>query len=137
MGVIVDTSTLVTAERAKRSVREVFIQLRDAHGEAAAGLSVVTLTELAHGIERAKVEAQRKRRQAFLDDLIADIRVYPVTAAIAQLAGKLSGQQANRGIVLPFEDLLIGATALHHGFEVITENVRHFEMIPGLVVKKI
>ena len=94
MGVIVDTSTLVTAERAKRSVREVFIQLRDAHGEAAVGLSVVTLTELAHGIERAKVEAHRQHRQAFLDDLIADIRIYPVTAAIAQLAGKLSGQHA-------------------------------------------
>ena len=51
------------------------LQLRDAHGEAAAGLSVLTLTELAHGIERAKVEAHCKHRQAFLDDLIADIRI--------------------------------------------------------------
>ena len=56
MGVIVGTSTLVTAERAKRSVREVFVQLRDAHGEAAVGLSVVTLTEPAHGIERATTQ---------------------------------------------------------------------------------
>jgi predicted nucleic acid-binding protein len=137
MGVIVDTSTLVTAERQKRTVREVFLQLRDILGETAVGLSAVTLTELAHGIERAKLEAHRKHRQAFLDDLIADIKIYPVTAAIAQLAGRISGQQAHEGNVLPFEDLLIGATALHYGFEVVTENTKHFEMIPDLVVKKI
>ena len=100
-------------------------------------MSAVTLVELAHGIERAKQEAHRERRQAFLDDLISDLKIYPLTAAIAQLGGRISGQQARLGIVLPFEDLLIGATALHHGCEVITESVRHFEMIPNLVVKKL
>lgn len=93
--------------------------------------------ELAHGIERAKLEAHREHRQAFLDDLIADIRIYPLTAEIAQLAGRISGQQASKGIVLPFEDLLIGATALYHHCEVITENARHFEMIPQLVARKL
>jgi len=137
MGVIVDTSTLVTAERRKHTVRDIFAQLRESCGETGVGLSAVTLVELAHGIERAQMDAQREHRQAFLDDLIADIRIYPVTAGIAQLAGRISGQQARRGLVLPFEDLLIGATALHHGCEVVTENVRHFEMIPDLVVKKI
>ena len=135
MGVIIDTSTLVTAERRKHSAGEIFAQLREAHGETTAGLSAVTLMELAHGIERAKLDAHRARSQAFLDDLIADIKVYPIIADIALLAGRISGQQALRGFVLSFEDLLIGATALHHGFEVVTENVRHFEMIPDLVVK--
>jgi predicted nucleic acid-binding protein len=136
MGVIVDTSTLVTAERRKRNVCEIFRQLRETFGDAEAGLSVVTLVELAHGIERAELDAQRIQRQAFLDDLISDIEIYPVTSEIALLAGKISGQQARHGINLPFEDLLIGATALHHGCEVVTENIRHFEMIPGLTVKK-
>ena len=34
-----------------------------------------------------------------------------VTAEIALLAGKISGREAERGITLPCEDLLIGATA--------------------------
>jgi predicted nucleic acid-binding protein len=136
MGVIVDTSTLVTGERRKHSVREIFAQIREVYGEAGVGLSAITLVELAHGIERAKLDIHRDQRRAFLDDLISDIRIFPLTAEIARLAGRISGQQASRGIVLPFEDLLIGATALHHGCEVITENARHFEMIPGLVVKK-
>ena len=49
----------------------------------------------------------------------------------------VSGQRALRGVILPFADLLIGATALHHGCEVVTENIRHFEMIPDLVVRKL
>ena len=69
MGVILDTSTLVTAERRGHSVRQIFTQLHAAYGEAEPSLSVVTLVELAHGIERAKLDAQRQRRQAFLDDL--------------------------------------------------------------------
>jgi len=32
-------------------------------------------------------------------------------------------------------DLLIGTTALELGYTVVTHNVRHFQMIPDLVVK--
>lgn len=135
MGVIVDTSTLVIAERRKHSVRELFGQLRDVCGDTAIGISVVTLVELAHGIERANLEAHREQRRAFLDDLIADMVVYPVTAGIARLAGRISGQQGRRGVTVPFEDLLIGATAPHHECDVVTANIRHFEMIPGVVVR--
>jgi predicted nucleic acid-binding protein len=50
--------------------------------------------------------------------------------------GVISGQEAARGVTLPFEDLLIGATALHVGFELVTHNARHFEKIPNLIVKE-
>lgn len=132
---IIDTSTLVSAERHKHSVRDIFRQLRQMFGEVTAGLSVVTVAELAHGVERAKQDAHRLYRQNFLDDLLADIKVYPVTVEIALRAGQLSGQLARQGVVIPIEDLLIGATALECGFDVVTENVRHFEMIPNLVVR--
>lgn len=62
---------------------------------------------------------------------------YPVTAEIANRAGVISGQEAGRGFTVPLEDLLIGTTALQLGFEVATHNVRHFEMIPSLVVKQL
>ena len=60
--------------------------------------------------------------------------VYPITLEIAQLAGKVEGQQAALGVSIAFEDLLIGATALHLGCSVVTMNVRHFRMIPNLSV---
>ena len=137
MGVIIDTSNLVTAERRGHGVADILEQIQRAYGETRAGLSAVTVVELAHGIERAKTEAQRQRRHTFLQELRAAMTVHPLSDEIAERAGAISGQQAQRGVILPFADLLIGATALHHGCEVVTENVRHFEMIPDLVVKKL
>lgn len=96
---------------------------------------MVTIAELTHGVERSKLEAQRQRSQAFVDDVLAALTVYPVTTEIAQRVGVISGQEAERGITLPF-DLLIGAIALQLGFELATRNARHFEMIPNLVVKQ-
>jgi tRNA(fMet)-specific endonuclease VapC len=137
VGLIVDTSNLVTAERRGHGVAEILEQIQQAWGETQAGLSAITVVELAHGVERAKTETQRQRRKTFLQELRAAMTVHPLTDEIAERAGTISGQQAQRGVILPFADLLIGATALHHGCEVITENVRHFEMIPDLVVKKL
>ena len=100
-------------------------------------LSAVTIIELAHGIERAKLDTHRQRRQVFLDDLLADMTIYPLTTEIARLAGKISMAKSRAWNHASIEDLLIGATALHLGFEVVTENVRHFQMIPNLVVKQL
>jgi predicted nucleic acid-binding protein len=50
------------------------------------------------------------------------------------LAGKIDGEQQSRGITIPFGDLLIGATALEVGYCMLTVNVRHFRLIPGLAV---
>ncbi len=44
-------------------------------------------------------------------------------------------QPASEGAVDGVGDLLIGTTALELGYMVVTHNVRHFQMIPDLVVK--
>lgn len=136
MGLILDTSVIVRAERRGHSVAEILAQIREKFGETEIGVSVVTIAELTHGVERSKSEAQRQRSQAFVDDVLATFTVYPMTIEIAQRVGVISAQAAVRGITLPFEDLLIGSTALQLGFELATHNARHFEMIPDLVVKQ-
>ena len=50
------------------------------------------------------------------------------------LAGRIDGEQTANGVIIPFVDLLIGATALSLGFSVLTANMRHFKQIPGLNV---
>jgi predicted nucleic acid-binding protein len=62
------------------------------------------------------------------------VEVYPYTKETALLAGKIDGEQQSRGIIIPFGDLLIGATALEVGYSMVTANVRHFRLIPGLTV---
>jgi len=63
--------------------------------------------------------------------------VFPYTKEKALLAGKLDGEQQGRGVVIPFTDLLIGATALVLSYSVLTVNARHFERIPGLSVVRL
>jgi tRNA(fMet)-specific endonuclease VapC len=134
MGLILDSSVVVDAERRGESVERLIERVMAGAGEQEAALSSVGLTELVHGLYRAKTLAMRLRRQSFLDELLTDITVYPYTAQTALLAGRLDGEQRSHGVVIPFADLLIGATALSIGYAVLTANVRHFRQIPGLSV---
>jgi tRNA(fMet)-specific endonuclease VapC len=134
MGVILDSSVLIAAERGGESVRDILKRVQSRQGETESALSVVTIVELTHGIFRARSDADRERRRAFTDELLRDMAVHPITLEIAQLAGKLEGEQAARGVSIAFEDLLIGATALHLNYSVATSNVRHFRLIPKLSV---
>jgi tRNA(fMet)-specific endonuclease VapC len=134
LGLILDSSVVISAERRGHTMRQILEQFKAAYGEIEIGLSVVTIVELTHGIQRAKEEGQRQRRQAFVDELIRDVPVHPITIATARLAGRIEGEQAEQGVTIAFEDLLIAATALQLGFGVATGNVRHFEHVPGLNV---
>ena len=77
-------------------------------------------------------DADRDRRRVFVEGVLHDLIVHPLTRGIAQLAGRIECEQAANGISIALEDLIIGATALHLGFDVVTLNLRHFQMIPGL-----
>ena len=134
MGVILDSSVLIAGERRGETVRQILKRVQAAHGEVDSALSVVTIVELTHGIYRAKSDVDRERRRAFREELRSDMVIHPVTVEIAELAGRIEGEQAAHGINIAFEDLLIGATALHLGYDVVTLNVRHFQVIPGLAI---
>ena len=137
MGLILDSSILIAGERSGRTGIEILNRVKVSHGETESGVSVVTIVELPHGIYRAKSVADRERRQTFSEELCRDLMVYPVTLEIAQIAGKIEGEQGARGVSIAFEDLLIGATTLHLGFAVATLNVAHFQLIPDLSVVRI
>lgn len=51
--------------------------------------------------------------------------------------GQIDGQEAAKGNVLPFHDLLIAAAAIEQGYAVLTHNLRHFERVPGLKVLRL
>jgi len=134
MGLILDSSVVIAAERGGETVERLIERVVAAAGDQEAALSAVGLTELVHGLYRANTSAVRLRRQSFLDELLADLTVFPCTKETALLAGKIDGEQQSHGVVIPFADRLIGATALSLGFSVLTVNVRHFRKVPGLSV---
>jgi tRNA(fMet)-specific endonuclease VapC len=137
MGVILDSSILIAGERRRDSVWEVLERVEAICGKTAAALSAVTAVELTHGIYRAKADADRKRRETFVEELFQAVAVHSLTLEVARLAGRIHGEQMGQGVSIDFPDLIIGATALHLGFDVVTLNVRHFQQIPGLTVVQI
>lgn len=134
MGLILDSSLLIAGERRGQRVWDILERAKTSQGETENALSAITVVELTHGIYRAKSEADRQQRRAFVEELTQAIPVHPVTFEIAQLAGRIEGEQAAKGVVIALPDLLIGVTALHLGYSIATLNTRHFRLIPGVSV---
>lgn len=87
-------------------------------------LSVVTVEEVTYGLGRRPAP----RLRAWFDGFLArSCEVLDVTTPIASLAGTLRGQLAARGHVRTQADMLIAATAAHHGLVLVTRNVRDFD----------
>ncbi|MGA3028120.1 MAG: PIN domain-containing protein [Bryobacteraceae bacterium] len=137
MGLILDSGVIIAGERGGLSAADLLASLRARIGPEPIALSTVSVIELEHGIWRAKDPAQAARRQQFFNDLFAAVPTYPLTFDIARRAARIDAEAKQKGITIPFQDLVIGATALEFGYEVATANVRHFQLIPNLVVHQL
>jgi predicted nucleic acid-binding protein len=124
---IVDTSILIDAERGGRALERI-------PGEERQLLSVITASELLHGVHRAIDPAHRLRREAFVERMLGALEPIPITLDIARVHATLCARLAAAGNLIGPHDLWIAATALTHRLTVVTLNARHFERVPGLAV---
>jgi tRNA(fMet)-specific endonuclease VapC len=134
MGLILDSSVLVAAERQGKNARQMLTGVSAAVSDTEIAISVITLIELAHGAARADTPERKTKRQQFIQELLIALPIHPVTPSLALRTGQLDGENQARGTRVPLSDLLIGVTALELGYSVATANVRHFRLIPGLSV---
>ena len=130
MGVILDTSILIEAERGRLDVDR-FIEGKE---EELFGLSVITAAELLHGVHRADSAKRRRRRSAYVEKLIELFPIYPFDLAAARIYADLWAQLLREGKMIGAHDLMIGSTALALGFSIATFNKREFDRIEGLEV---
>jgi len=134
MGLILDSSVLITAERQGQNARQMLAAISSQVGNTEIALSVVTLIELAHGAARADTPQRKAKRQQFIQELLTALPIHPVTMSVALRTGQIDGENQAKGVRLPLSDLLIGVTALELGYSVATGNLRHLQLIPGLSV---
>jgi tRNA(fMet)-specific endonuclease VapC len=128
VAVLVDTSVLVEFERrGDEPPGDDFL------GGEERAISVVTVSELLHGVRRAS-EGRRARRQAFVEGLLATIRPIEVTEAVARVHAEIWSGLAVKGETIGAHDLWIAATAVTHGMGVATKNTDEFGRVPGLRV---
>lgn len=128
MAVLIDTDLLVDLERGVGAPERDRII-----GEQPRAISVITVSELLHGVHRAD-GVRRARRSAFVEHLLAGITAIPITGAVARVHAGIWAELAQRGDVIGAHDLWIAATALAHGLAVATGNIEDFRRVPGLEV---
>jgi predicted nucleic acid-binding protein len=131
MGVILDTSVLIEAERRKAEIDK----LTEDREEEIFGISVITVAELLNGLHRADSTKRRLKRSAYVEKIIELFPIYAFETSIARIYAELWSDLSKKGIQIGAHDLIIGSTALSLGFSVATRNMRHFERIEGLKIE--
>lgn len=135
MGVLIDVSILIAHERASidaRTLREGRLAGRE---EEAFYISVVTASELLHGVHRAADPARRARRSAFVEAVLDAFPVLGVDMPVARVHAELWAGLAEAGTPISAHDLWVAATAVAHGLSLATANRREFDRVAGLVVE--
>ena len=127
---MIDSSILIATERRALD----FDDTLGAHGEEPVGIAAITASELLHGVHRAATTAQRQRREAFVERLLAVVPVFPFDLETARIHASLWARLASKGASVGSHDLLIGATAIALGYRVATRDRRSFGRVPGLEV---
>jgi tRNA(fMet)-specific endonuclease VapC len=128
VALLIDTSLFVALERgADDSVLDASL------GDEERGISVITVSELLHGVHRA-TGARRARRRAFVEHVLAALEPVPITEPVARVHAEVWAGLSRRGTVVGAHDLWIAATALANGYGVATLNSADFRRVPGLRV---
>jgi len=107
-----------------------------AQDDATLHLSVVTIGELRKGLTILPESKRRTQLQQWLENDLIPLftsRILPVTQAIADRWGVLSGQRQLAGRPLSMADGLIAATTLEHGLTLVTRNVKDYEDLGATV----
>jgi len=95
-------------------------------------ISVVTLAELRHGIERLPQGARRDRLDVWLTGQVPtrfETRVLSVDAEIANAWGRIMARGQAAGRPVGTMDAFIAATAEQHDLTLVTRNVRDFDAL--------
>ena len=121
--------TVVISELTKDSPQLSVIRFLATIGDDDAFLSVMTIGEIADGIDRMPVGARRNRYAQWFREIQQTFttRILPVDEHIAEEWGRLSASIHRMGGRLEVVDGLMAATALVHHLTVATRNVRDFE----------
>ena len=133
MAALIDASVLIAAERGQLNLDDISAR----YAEEDFALSAVTASELLHGLYRARTAAQRHRRQAFVEGLLAQLPVIPFDLTVARVHASLWAGLSESGVVIGERDLMIGATAIAKGYSIATRDERSFPKIPGLKVQRL
>ncbi|HSZ69748.1 MAG TPA: PIN domain-containing protein [Solirubrobacteraceae bacterium] len=121
---LIDTSVLIDVQRGALPLEPLVTE-----GKV---ISVISVSELLHGVHRADNASRRLRREAVVEQILGAVEQVPIDSEVARVHASVWAGLQDSGEIIQAHDLWIAATALTHGLQLVTTNVRHFERVPGL-----
>ena len=126
---LVDTN-VISAGAPSRLAPAELVAWMDAQS-ASLFLSVVTVAEIEDGIAKQRRESATRKSEhlaAWLETVLHlyGDRILAFDTSTARIAGTLSDRARGQGQAPGFGDIIIAATAQHHGLTILSRNIRHF-----------
>jgi toxin FitB len=134
---LVDTN-VISAAAPSRPAPAAVVEWMDLHS-AALFLSAVTVAEIADGIAKSRREGATRKSSDLAAWLEAVLHLYgdrilAFDAPTARIAGAIADRARGQGQAPGFADIVIAATAQHHGLTILSRNLRHFEPLGVAVI---
>jgi toxin FitB len=129
--------TCVLSEFTRRKPEEKVIRWLDGIEEEKLFLSVITVGEIQHGIEKLPASTRKNELQTWMNDrLVARFgeRILPLDTQTLLRWGTLTASMERSGQPLPVMDGLIIATAMQHNLIIATRNVADFQPCGVLII---
>ena len=131
MGRLIDTSILIESERGRLDLNA-FVENC---GSEDFFISVVSASELRHGVHRANEPHIRTKRAASVEGVLRQFSVLDIDLETARTHARVWAELEAKGEIIGPHDLWLAATCVAHGLVMITANVREFERVPGLTIE--
>jgi tRNA(fMet)-specific endonuclease VapC len=122
---LLDTDTVVYLLKGRQAVTENLAL----HSGEVVGTSAITLMELYYGAFKSQRVASNIARVRALE---RGAKIWDLGGDSAEVFGLLKAQLEAEGTRLDDFDLAIAACALGYDLTLVTNNVAHFERVPGL-----
>jgi len=130
MAVLIDSSVFIGLER-----RGLPLEAIDRLGISGVPvLASITASELLNGVERAVPSPRRTGRLRFIERIFSTLTIIPFDRPAARQHAQIGAYLAATGTPIGPNDLIIAATALTHGHQLLTDNVREFRRVLGPIV---
>ncbi len=131
MGILIDTNILIEWEKENKELAA-YISKRE---DEDLFISVITASELLHGVHRAFDPGIRARRNAFVEGVLQNIPILPIDLSVSRAHARIWADLQSKGQMTGIHDSWIAATCMAHGFSLITANIREFKRVPGLKIE--
>jgi len=96
--------------------------------------SAVSIGELYRGAFRSTEPS--RHLENIEGRVLSSVTVLPYDLAVARVYGEIQAHLAGAGRTVADADLQIAATAIHHQLELVTGNLRHFDRVPGIRIRR-